>query len=182
MSDLVIKSLHIIFVVTWFSGLFYGFRLFVYHAEALKLNDPDKTILANQYKKMERRLWYIISWPSMILTVLFGTWLLVLNPSFLLLPFMHIKLTFVAVLIAYQIHGENLLRKFRKGEPTPTPLRLRMFNEIPTVILVAVVFLVELQDEVSWVWGVISILGLAALLTLAVKWYKNKREKGDPSL
>lgn len=78
----IIKSLHIIFVVTWFAGLFYMFRLFVYHAEALVIESPKRDILEDQYKIMEWRLWYIITWPSCVLTVLFGTLLLYKVPVF----------------------------------------------------------------------------------------------------
>ena len=71
----ILKSLHIIFVITWFAGLFYIIRLFVYHVEALEKPEPEKTILSNQYKIMENRLWYIITIPSAILTFVIAFWL-----------------------------------------------------------------------------------------------------------
>ena len=80
MDPLVVKALHIIFIVTWFSGLFYMVRLMIYHSEAMKKEEPARTILIDQFKIMEGRLWYIIAVPSMILTLIFGTWLLILNP------------------------------------------------------------------------------------------------------
>ena len=99
----IIKSLHIVFMVSWFAGLFYIVRLFIYHVEAGEKVTEEKLILQNQYKIMQKRLWYIIAWPSMILTVIFGAWLLVLNPAWLSQGFMHVKLTFAFFLVIYHI-------------------------------------------------------------------------------
>ena len=74
-----IKALHLIFVVTWFAGLFYIPRLFIYHIEAAAKPSPDKEILSNQLKLMTKRLWYIITWPSAVLCTVFAIWLLLLN-------------------------------------------------------------------------------------------------------
>ncbi|MFT5985892.1 MAG: putative membrane protein, partial [Planctomycetota bacterium] len=73
-----LKSLHLIFVITWFAGLFYIVRLFVYQIEAQSKESPAREILSEQYKIMTKRLWYIITWPSMILAVGFAIWLLAL--------------------------------------------------------------------------------------------------------
>ncbi|HLW14741.1 MAG TPA: CopD family protein, partial [Flavobacteriaceae bacterium] len=83
---LYIKSLHLIFIVTWFAGLFYIVRLFVYQIEAFQKPSPDKEILGKQLKIMASRLWNIITWPGMILAVFFGTWLFWINPSLLDAP------------------------------------------------------------------------------------------------
>ena len=97
-----IKALHIIFVVTWFAGLFYIFRLFVYHAEAQeKKEELEREILIKQYKIMEWRLWYIITWPSAILTLIWGVWLLYFNPGYLSQPWMLLKLFFVFCLFGF---------------------------------------------------------------------------------
>ena len=93
-----IKALHIIFVVSWFAGLFYMVRLFIYHTETKDKSEEEARILGDQYKIMERKLWYIITTPAMVLTVLFGTWMLFLNPYLLSQPWMHIKLTFNVLL------------------------------------------------------------------------------------
>ena len=94
-----IKALHLIFVVTWFAGLFYIPRLFIYHIEAAEKPSPDKEILSGQLKLMTKRLWYIITWPSAILSTIFAVWLLLLIPAWLEQPWMHIKLFFVVLLI-----------------------------------------------------------------------------------
>jgi len=93
-----VKALHIIFVVTWFAGLFYIVRLFIYHVEAQDKEEPAKSILQTQYKLMSKRLWYIITWPSAVLAGIFAVWMLVLEPSYLTMIWMHVKLSFVFVL------------------------------------------------------------------------------------
>ena len=93
------KALHIFFVVAWFAGLFYVPRLFIYHIEATKKASPEKEILTKQLKIMTRRLWYIISWPSAILTILCGVLMLTIIPSWILQKWMIVKLSFVALLI-----------------------------------------------------------------------------------
>jgi protoporphyrinogen IX oxidase len=174
---LVIKSLHIVFVVTWFAGLFYMFRLFVYHAEAARKAEPESSILINQYKIMERRLWYAISWPSCVLTLLFGFWMLALQPHFLKAPWMHIKLFFVLLLFLYQLYGQKVLKQIETNPLKYTSMSMRFWNEVPTVILIAVVFIVVMKDSVSWLWGTIGILGIALVLTAAIKAYKKKRDQ-----
>ena len=113
-----IKSLHLIFVITWFAGLFYIVRLFVYQIEANGKTSPEREILLKQYKIMTYRLWYIITWPSAILAVFFAIWLLILMPAWLQMPWMHVKLGFVVLLIAYQIKCQlkpNIVNKLLKS-------------------------------------------------------------------
>src|ERR1700733_1607552 len=100
-----ILPLHIIFVVTWFAGLFYIVRLFIYHTEAEKKAEPEKSILQNQYKIMERRLWYGITWPSMILTYVFGCLSLYNLYGWNVPPWLLVKLTFVFGLTLYHIQN-----------------------------------------------------------------------------
>ncbi|NNE56303.1 MAG: CopD family protein [Flavobacteriales bacterium] len=176
MTSLTLKALHIIFVVTWFAGLFYTFRLFVYYAEALKKQEPARTVLIEQYRIMIKRLWYIISWPSAILTLVLGSSLVVSNVHFLTQGYFHVKLLFVLLLYIYQFYGQKIVKDILSGEPTFSGLRFRFLNEIPTVILIAVVFLIVLKDGLSWIGGVLGIIGIAILLTLAIKAYKQRRE------
>ena len=170
----VLKALHIIFVVTWFAGLFYLFRLFIYHREAA--DKPEGAVLMAQFRIMERRLWAAITLPSGILATGFGVALMVMNPALFSLPFMWVKLTFVSLLWIYMVHGAQVLRQCREGVPKASSIRLRFLNEVPTVILIAVVFLIVLRDAVGWIWGVGGILGLALLLTFVIKRYQRSRE------
>ncbi len=177
----IIKSLHIIFVVTWFAGLFYMFRLFVYHAEASRKEEPARNILIEQYKIMERRLWYAITWPSCILTLIFGIWLLSLNATLLTMAWMHIKLFFVVLLIVYQFYGQRVLGKIQTNPQAYTSIWMRLMNEVPTVILIAVVFLVVGKSHIHWIWGTLGILGIAGILTFFIMQYKKRREKNQVS-
>jgi len=94
---LLIKALHLIFVITWFAGLFYIPRLFVYHIEALDKPAAAQAYIVPQLQLMTRRLWNIITWPSAILATGFALWLLYLQPIFLTQGWMHLKLFFVVL-------------------------------------------------------------------------------------
>ena len=176
MDYLNVKALHIIFVVTWFAGLFYIVRLFIYQTEALEKEEPERSILSAQLGIMSKRLWYAITWPSAVLTMIFGPWLLFIQPSWLKMPFMHIKLTFVFILMVYHIICHWLFKKLQKGETKWTSNQLRMWNEVATLILVAVVFLIVLKNSLSWIWGTVGIFAFAIILMLAIKIYKRLRE------
>lgn len=171
----IVKSLHIIFVVTWFAGLFYMFRLFVYHAEAEQKDNPERDILLRQYRLMEHRLWYIITWPSCILTLFFGIGLLYLNPGYLSMPWMHLKLFFILCLLMYQWKGQKIYSKGLENSIGLSGFKLRMWNEVGTILLVAIVFIVVNKDSISWLWGALGLVGLGVLLTLAIKAYKRVR-------
>ena len=174
-----LKSLHLIFLITWFAGLFYIVRLFVYYAEASLKSEPERTILIRQYNLMQKRLWYIITWPSAILTSGFAFSMLFLTPlgrAWLDQPWMHVKLVFVALLYGYHFWCHRVVISIGKGKLTKSPNFYRLFNEIPTVILFSVVFLVVLKNEVDWIYGTLSIIGLSILLMIGFKWYKRFRE------
>lgn len=132
-----IKSLHIIFMVTWFAGLFYLPRLFVYHAMC---NDQPGN---ERFKVMERKLYYGIMTPGALLTLIFGTWLW-LGYGFSG-AWLHTKLALVLLLIAYHIYCGKLLIDFKHGRNQHGHVYYRWFNEIPVVILFAVVMLVVVK-------------------------------------
>ncbi len=172
-----IKALHLIFVVTWFAGLFYIPRLFIYHIEAAQKPSPEKEILTEQLKLMTKRLWYIITWPSAILCTLFAIWLLLLQPAFLQQPWMHVKLAFVALLIIYHIRNHLIFNQLQRNEVRYTSNYMRIWNEVATIVLFAIVFLVILKSAISWIFGVVGIIVLGILLMLGIKLYKRFREK-----
>ncbi|MFX0555903.1 CopD family protein [Maribacter sp. CXY002] len=172
-----IKALHLIFVITWFAGLFYIPRLFVYHIEAQLKPSPEKEILSKQLKLMTKRLWYIITLPSAILATLFAVWLLILAPYWLQQPWMHIKLGFVVLLIIYHIKNHLIFKKFQNDEINYTSYYMRLWNEGATLILFAVVFLVILKGTFNWIFGVVGIVVLGILLMLGIKIYKRIRNK-----
>lgn len=175
---LYIKALHIIFVVTWFAGLFYIVRLFIYHTEAGERPEPDKSILRKQYKIMEKRLWYGITWPSMVLTWIFGTWLISYNLEYYLTsPWFIAKLVFVAGLTAYHLICHAMFNRLQRDIIKNSSTQLRIWNEVATVVLVAVVFLVEVQNGMSAVWGIAGLIGFAILLMIAIRIYRNYRKR-----
>ena len=172
-----IKSFHLIFVITWFAGLFYIPRLFVYQIEAFHKPSPDKEILGRQLKLMAKRLWTIITWPSAILATIFAVWLLVLQPVWLQAPWMHVKLTFVLILILYHLKTHQFYKQLQKDDVRKSSNFMRLWNEGATFILFSVVFLVILKSAFNWVFGLIGIVALGLLLMLGFKLYKNIRNK-----
>jgi len=139
-----IKAFHIIFVITWFAGLFYLPRLFVYHAMT------EDTTSHERFKVMERKLYYGIMAPSAILAVGFGIWLLV---AYWWQPFLtasgflwlHIKVLLVVILIGYHLYSGKLLNDFKHDRNHHSHIFYRWFNEFPVLILIATVILVEVQ-------------------------------------
>ena len=170
-----IKSLHLIFVITWFAGLFYVPRIFIYHIEATKKTATEKEILTTQLKLMAKRLWYIITWPSAILSIIFGSWLLVLAPYWLEQPWMHAKLGFVFLLVVYQIKTHFIFKELQADKIKYSSNFMRVWNEGATLILFAVVFLVLLKSTINMAYGLLGLFGLAALLMLGIKLYKRIR-------
>lgn len=135
-----VKSLHIIAVVTWFAGLFYLPRLFVYHAMAEDREGRER------FKIMERKLYRGIMSPSAVLAVVFGVWLISYNPGFYLAAaWMHAKLALVAVLIVYHFLCRHYMIKFREDANTHGHVFYRWFNEFPVILLIAIVILVVVK-------------------------------------
>lgn len=172
-----LKSLHLIFVITWFAGLFYIPRLFIYQIEASEKPEPDRRILSEQLKLMTRRLWYIITWPSAILALTFGILLILVMPIWLQQPWMHVKLGFVILLILYHLKCHKIFIRLQMDGKTWTSTQMRLWNEGSTLILFAVVFLVILKSAVNWIFGLIGLFILAILLMLGVKFYKSLRSR-----
>lgn len=172
-----IKSLHLIFIITWFAGLFYQPRLFIYHIEASKKESPEKEILEKQLKLMARRLWYIITWPSAILATTFAVWLLILMPSWLSQSWMLIKLGFVLLLILYHFKTHQMFLQLQKDVINYSSVFMRLWNEGATLFLFAIVFLAILKSSIHWTFAFGGIIGLIVFLALGIKLYKKYRSK-----
>lgn len=172
-----IKALHLIFIVTWFAGLFYIPRLFIYHIEATEKPSPDKEILSNQLKLMTKRLWNIITWPSAIISTIFAIWLLILQPIWLQEPWMLVKLVFVVLLFLYHLKSHQIYKQLQRDEVKYTSRFMRIWNEGATLILFAVVFLVILKSAFNWIFGVIGIIVLGILLMLGIRLYRSIQKK-----
>lgn len=178
---LYIKALHIIFIVTWFAGLFYMPRLFIYNTEAESKEPIAKNILREQFAVMMKRLWYGITWPSAILTLIFGTWVLfesgyakvVFEPTG---RWMLFKLVFVLCIYLYHFSLHKILKQQLVGSFKYTSQQLRIWNEVATIFLVAVVMLVVVKQNLSALWGVLGLLLFVILLMSAIKIYKMLRK------
>lgn len=181
MDFLYIKALHIVFVVCWFAALFYIVRLFVYTTEAQSKEEPAKKILTEQLLIMQKKLWFIIGWPSLFGTFIFGWWMIFQNFSYYMMqPWMWLKLIFVGLLFFYHLGCHMIYKNQKEGKFKQSSFKLRLFNEIGTVLLVAIVFLVVVKSTGSLVWSMIGLFLFAGLLMLFVNLYKKMREKkGD---
>src|SRR6185295_4708941 len=139
-----IKALHIIFIVTWFSGMFYIVRLFIYNTEANEKKEPDKTILQTQFGIMIKRLWFGITWPSAILTLILGPWMWYMYGH--LDNWLAIKLCFVIGLYAYHFSLHALYRQQAGGIFRYSSAQLRIWNEVATIFLIAIVMLAVVKQ------------------------------------
>lgn len=176
MDYLYIKALHVIFVVCWFAGLFYMVRLFIYTKEANDKEAPAREILTTQLTLMQKKLWFIITWPSFIGTFIFGGWMLILNPAILTFPWMWLKLIFVGLLALYHLQCHAYYKQQKEGIFKPSSFKLRLFNELATIFLVAIVFLIIVRSTSGLVWGMIGLFIFAALLMGGVYIYKRQRK------
>jgi putative membrane protein len=175
MDYLYIKALHVIFVVCWFAGLFYMVRLFIYTKEANEREEPARSILTTQLTLMQKKLWFIITWPAGIGTFIFGTWMLILNPAILTFPWMWLKLIFVGLLALYHLQCHAYYKQQKAGVFKPSSFKLRLFNELATIFLVAIVFLIIVRSTGGLVWGMLGLFIFAALLMGGVFIYKRHR-------
>ncbi len=163
-------------MITWFAGLFYIPRLFIYHIEAQKKEEPHRSILSDQLKLMSRRLWYIITWPSAVLALLFALILLFLMPSWLTQSWMILKLSFVVLLVGYHLKTHQIFKQLQHNTFSYTETFMRFWNEGATLLLFAIVFLVILRDTLQWWWGLVGLLLLGLSLYGGIRAYKNWRK------
>lgn len=183
MAYLYLKAVHIIFVVTWFAGLFYMPRLFIYNTEANEKEAAVQQVLHTQFETMMRRLWYGITWPSAILTLIFGLIELFKGGWYSILfeeggKWMLIKLIFVVMLYTYHFTLQAVLNQELKGQFKYSSQQLRMYNEVATIFLVAIVILATVKQTMSFVWGIGGIIVFIIILMAAINIYKRIREKG----
>ena len=172
-----IKALHIIFIVTWFSGMFYLVRLFIYNTEANDKPGPERTILQTQYRVMIRRLWLGITLPSALLTLVFGILTLI---SFGYLSsgiplWLWVKIGFVVGLYGYQFSLARIYSQQMRGEFRYSSSALRMWNELATIFLVVIIFLVEVRSALTVLWSLVALILFVAALVLAIRIYRSYR-------
>lgn len=175
------KALHIIGFVAWFAGLFYLVRIFVYHSEAKELPEVEKNILIQQYRIMEGRVYSIIATPAMVFTIICGVGMLVWNPVYLTLGWMQIKLVFLGLLITYHFYCKKITNELANGSNVNTSTQFRLLNEVPTLILIAIVLLAVFRSQKNsyYIFGALFIL--AIFFYIIVKKYKTYRLKKEAS-
>ncbi|KLT65980.1 CopD family protein [Pedobacter sp. BMA] len=171
------KAVHIVFVISWMAGLFYILSLFIYHTEANDKSEPEKSILLKQFVKMEATLWKIICQPAMIITFVAGVGMLTLNNSLLQMDWMWVKLGFVFGLLIYHFICGNIVKQLQNNQFKMTSFQLRLWRELATIFMIAIVFVVILKNALNWIYGLIGIMGVALAIMIAVKLYKNYRLK-----
>jgi protoporphyrinogen IX oxidase len=176
MTFLYLKAVHIIFIVTWFAGLFYLPRIFIYMVEAHGKPEPERTILLKQLKMMASRLWFAITWPSAIVTLGIGTSLIVNQPEWLQQGFMHIKLTLVFLLYLYHFSLHVIFRQLKSDVVKYSSQQLRFWNEVATLFLISIVFIIVLKSALSMVWGLIGLITISILITAGIRIYKKFRK------
>jgi putative membrane protein len=164
-----VKALHIIFIVTWFAGMFYIVRLFIYNREAQDKEEIEKNILTKQFSIMIKRLWFGITWPSAILTLIFGTWMAYLYGF--IPDWLWIKLGFVAGLYAYFFSLHSIYKQQSNGNFKWSAQKLRIWNEVATIFLIAIVMLVVVKSRMSWAYGLGGLIGFVVVLMSAIKIY-----------
>jgi protoporphyrinogen IX oxidase len=177
-----LKSLHIIFIVTWFAGMFYIVRLYIYNTEANLKAEPERGILLRQFNIMIKRLWFGITWPSAIITLILGPYLMIDGPWSRLLSdeagrWLLIKLIFVLLLYIYHFTLHAIYKQEAQGVFKYSSQQLRVWNEVATILLVAIVMLATVKSTISWVWGLVGLISFVIVLMSAIRIYKGLRKQ-----
>ena len=159
-------------MVCWFSGLFYLVRLFIYFKESELKDTTTRKILQDQFSLMTKRLLYIITWPSAILTTIFGLSMIYSNPLLLDVKWMKVKLCFVFFLLLYTYSCQIIFNQMKKGKILYQENSLRVWNELATVFLFSIIFLAVLKTSISWLYATVGLILIALILTLLIKAYK----------
>ena len=172
---LYVKALHIVFVVTWFAALFYMPRLFIYATEANDQTDIQKgKVLVDQFKIMQRRLWYGIAWPSCMITIIFGSTLFFMYPSIPL--WLWVKLGMVALLLIYHLATNQVFKQQAHDQFLYTSKKLRIWNEMAALLLIAIVLLATVKDGINYTYYFIA-LGLFLLILIFIILKLNSTKK-----
>jgi putative membrane protein len=159
------------------AGLFYIVRLFIYHTEANERPEAERHILQRQFELMESKLWNIITNPAMLLAVLAGLGMIYLNPALLEMDWMLVKLGFVLGLLVYHFLCQRMMNQLKRGVFSFSSTQLRIWNELATIFLVAIVFTVVLKSAIDWIYGLIGLILFSILIMSAVKIYKYYRQR-----
>ncbi|MFT4733666.1 MAG: putative membrane protein [Psychromonas sp.] len=173
---LYFKAFHIIGFVSWFAGMFYLVRIFVYHTEANEKPEHIRDDWKDQFTKMAWRVYKIICNPAMLITWFFGLLMLISNPGILSQNWIKVKLALLVLLTLYQFYCKTIIKKQEKGLETYTSFQFRLLNELPTLFLVTIVLLAVIKDVVNFVYLFSGVLAFGFILYLSAKAYKKFRK------
>ena len=173
------KALHIVGFVSWFAGLFYLVRMFVYHVESAQQPEPERGILTNQYRLMEQRVYRIICNPAMMITWTFGLLMLIRNGTDWLAAngWMHVKLLLLIGLTIYHLWTKKMIAKLAAGDTPYSGWRFRLLNEVPTLFLLSIALLAVYRNTLNFVYAFLGLIAFVVLLMIGAKAYKRAREK-----
>ena len=176
---LIYKAIHVIFVVSYFAGLFYIVRLMIYHTETKNMEDPKKSILQDQYTFMEKKLWNVITAPALIILITMGLNMLYKNQGLLQMPWMKSKLGMVSVLLLYHLWCWRTLKQVQNKVFKYTSVQLRMMNELATILLFVIVFAVIQKTDFGrdWYWSIVSFFGSGIILMIIVRLINRNNKK-----
>jgi protoporphyrinogen IX oxidase len=163
------KSLHLIGMVSWMAGLFYLVRIMVNHAEALAGDASTRNVFAAQYAKMEGKAWRVIIVPAVVITWSFGSTMLFLQPVWLQQPWMHAKLLFLVLLTIYTWFCKKHIGILATRTGAPNHVYYRAMNEVPTIIMVAIIFLAVFRHNINWFYLSGGLLFFTGLIFYAVR-------------
>lgn len=185
MNYLWFKAFHIVGVVTWFAGLFYLPRLFVYHAEATEQPEPARSILLQQYQIMEKRLYSLIMTPSLVLTLVMAIAMLITTPALLHDTWLHVKIALVGFIVIYHFYCGRLMKQMAAGQFRFSGQQFRWFNEVPTVFFILIVMLAVFKNNLptnatAWLI-VLLIVAMAAIIQLYARKRRLAREQASAS-
>ena len=171
-----LRALHLVMVVSWFAGLLYIVRLFIYHVEAQARPEPEKSILHAQFTLMEKRLWYAITWPAMVGTAIFGIWLMIVTRAYVA-DWFHLKLGLLVCLFAYHLLCGKIRRNLETGRNRLTSLQLRVWNETATLLLFAIVFTAVLKSPAGAGKAMAVVIAVAAAVSVIISVLRLRRQK-----
>jgi len=176
---LFFKALHVFGFVSWFAGLFYLVRIFVYHSEAMEKPEPDRSILIKEFNAMQWRVYKIICTPGMIITWICGLAMLYIHGIEWLKvnSWMHVKLSILFLMLIYHFHAKTVIVKLEKGGNHFSSFQFRLWNELPTLFLLSIALLAVYRNTLNFLYAFLGLLLFAFSLVFAARTYRSYREK-----
>ena len=179
MNYLILKSLHIISIVTWFAGLFYLPRLFVYHIEAESRPEAIRTALKEEYQRMEKLLFKLIMMPAMVVTIGMAVLVILTEPEVIKEAWLQMKIFLVLLLIAFHFYCGRVIHHLEIGDYSISSLQMRRINEIPTILLALIVLLAIFKNNIPMGITVLGTLIAILIFAVVIQIYARKRSLQD---